>query len=122
MRILHVEDDADTRELVCTILGCEGWQYPGVTNAQDGLHLAVTETFDLFLIDNRLPGETGNALSMGLRALHPAVPILFYSAAAFPFDIKSAQACGAQGYLAKPAAPELLIAEIRRLTTQPFDL
>jgi len=115
MRILHVEDDADTRTLVACILQGEGWQVVSVENATSAIKLAASGGFDLYLIDNWIEGDTENALCRGLRTLDPHTPILFYSGAVFPSDVASALASGAQGYLEKPCTPEALVAEILKL-------
>jgi CheY-like chemotaxis protein len=112
MRILHVEDDEDTRKLVECILQSKGWQVVSVENATSAFKLAAMGEFDLYLIDNWIEGDTENALCRGLRSLDPHTPILFYSGAVFPSDVASALASGAQGYLAKPCTPEALITEI----------
>ena len=117
MRILHVEDDEDTRALVACILHGEGWQVVSVENATSAFDLASSGGFDLYLIDNWIEGNTGNSLCSGLRSLDPHTPILFYSGAVFPSDVTSALASGAQGYLKKPCTPEALVKEILRLTT-----
>ena len=116
MRILHVEDDEDTRKLVECILHSEGWQVVSAENSASAFELAAGGRFDLYLIDNWIEGDTGNALCRGLRSLDPHTPILFYSGAVFPSDVASALASGAQGYLEKPCTPEALIEEILRLS------
>ena len=116
MRILHVEDDEDTRTLVAFILHDEGWQVVSVENATSAIKLAAAGGFDLYLIDNWIEGNTENALCRDLRSLDPHTPILFYSGAVFPSDITSALASGAQGYVEKPCTPEVLIEEILKLS------
>jgi CheY-like chemotaxis protein len=117
MRIAHVEDDEDTRPLVEYILHCEGWQVVAVENATSAIKLATAGGFDLYLIGNRIEGDTENELCRRLRSLDPHTPILFYSGAVFPSDVTSALASGAQGYLKKPCTPEALVEEILKLTT-----
>jgi two-component system response regulator ResD len=116
MRILHVDDDQDTRTLVAFILRGEGWQVVSVENASSAIKLAAAGGFDLYLIDNWIEGDTENALCRGLRSLDPHTPILFYSGAVFPADVESALASGAQGYLEKPCTPEILVEEILKLS------
>lgn len=116
MRILHVEDDEDTRTLVAFILEGEGWKVVSVDNATAAIGLAAAGGFDLYLLDNRIEGDSDNALCVGLRSVDPQTPILFYSGAVFPADVQTALACGAQGYLEKPCTPEALIEEILKLT------
>jgi len=118
MRILHVEDDEDTRKLVECILHDKGWQVVSVENATAAFKLAARGGFDLYLIDNWIEGDTENALCRGLRSLDPHTPILFYSGAVFPADVTAGLASGAQGYLEKPCTPEALIEEILKLSGQ----
>src|ERR1044072_4037515 len=115
MRILHVEDDHDTRALVAFILHGEGWQVIAVENRTSAIKLATAGGFDLYLIDNWIECDTENTLCRGLRSLDPHTPILFYSGAVFPSDVASAFASGAQGSLEKPCTPEALVEEILKL-------
>ncbi len=115
MRILHVEDDEDTRALVACVLQAEGWQVISVENTTSAIELAAAGGFDLYLIDNWIDGDTENSLCRGLRSVDPHTPILFYSGAVFPSDITSALASGAQGYLEKPCTPEALVEKILNL-------
>ena len=116
VRILHVEDDADTRVLVALVLQSEGWEVVSVDNASSALTLAGDSAFDLYLIDNWIEGDSGGGLCRRLRAADPHTPILFYSGAVYPADIETALSSGAQGYLEKPCSPEALIQEIVKLT------
>lgn len=114
MRILHAEDNEDTRTLVAFVLQAEGWETVSVENSKAALTHASSSGFDLYLIDNLIDGDTGNDLCADLRSIDQHTPILFYSGAMF--DAESLQATGAQGYLEKPCSPEALVAEISKLT------
>jgi CheY-like chemotaxis protein len=116
VRILHVEDDADTRALVTLVLESEGWEVLSVDNAKSALEMVGAGGFDLYLIDNWIEGDTGGGLCRRMRAADPHTPILFYSGAVYPTDIEMALASGAQGYLQKPCSPEALVEEILKLT------
>lgn len=116
MRILHVEDDEDTRTLVAFILQGEGWEVVSVDNASAATELAAAGGFDLYLLDNRIGGDTDNILCRSLRSVDPKTPILFYSGAVFPSEVETALACGAQAYLEKPCTPEALVEAILKLT------
>jgi len=118
MRILHVEDDPDTRTLVSLVLQAEGWEVVSVADSSAGLVHAVSSDFDLFLLDNWMEGDSGNALCTKLHSIFPGTPILFLSGAVYPTDIKGALASGAVGYLEKPSTPEALVSEIKRLANK----
>ena len=114
-RILYVEDDEDTRELVILVLAVKDCDVIATASHHEALRLAQTELFDLYLIDNWMPGVSGLGLCERFREFDQHTPILFYSGAAYETDIESALSRGAQGYLVKPAGAEELTAEVLRL-------
>jgi len=114
MRILHVEDNEDTRTLVAFVLEAEGWQTVSVDNPTAALSHATSGGFDLYLIDNWMDGDSGKTLCAALRSIDQDTPILFYSGAVL--DVEMLRASGAQGYLEKPCSPQALVSEISKLT------
>jgi CheY-like chemotaxis protein len=61
-RILLVEDDDDTRQLLAIALGGEGYQVAEAASAHEGLERLRSEAFSLVLSDYDLPGKTGAAM------------------------------------------------------------
>ena len=114
-RILCTEDDSDTRELLVLILGASGYHVTLSESSADALTLAKSEQFDLMLVDNWMPGMSGNELTREIRKFNSATPILFYSGAAYECDKQNARDAGAQGYLVKPEGIFELVAEVARL-------
>jgi DNA-binding response OmpR family regulator len=114
-RIHYVEDDADTRELVTMVLGAENFQVIATESHNEALRLAQAEPFDLFLIDNWMPGVSGVGLCEQLREFDQHTPVLFYSGVGDQADIERALATGAQGYLVKPQSGDELATEVLRL-------
>jgi len=114
-RILYVEDDADTRELVTVLLTFSNCEVVATADHDEALFLAGSRSFDLYLLDNWLPDKPGTDLCRQLREFDRETPILFYSGAAFQNDKDQAFLSGAQGYLVKPAYPDELISEVFRL-------
>ena len=117
-RILCTEDDADTRELIKFVLGGEGYEVITTDSPQQALRFAQSESFDLYLIDNWMPGLSGDELTRKIREHDAETPILFYSGAAQESDKESARASGAQGYLVKPSGVDDLIDEVARLIAE----
>jgi DNA-binding response OmpR family regulator len=115
VRVLYAEDDQDTRELVTVILEMQNFQVIATGSHHEALRLARTEHFDLYLVDNWMPGFSGVSLCRQLREFDQHTPVLFYSGAGYERDKELAAASGAQGYLVKPAEGEALIAEVWRL-------
>ena len=103
-RILYIEDHEDTRDMVALVLQQQNYEVITAGTMATGIGLATKEQFDLYLLDSRLPDGSGVDLCRELRSFDQRTPILFYSAAAYEVDKKSAMDCGAQGYLTKPSA------------------
>src|SRR5262245_18217594 len=104
-RILCVEDDEDTCQLMICLLGLSHYEVRTAKTMTEGLKLAGAEEFDLYLLDNLLPDGTGLELCLRLRSLDSRTPILFHSGAVYEEDRKQALAAGAQIYLRKPSDP-----------------
>jgi len=116
-RILCTEDDVDTRELIDLVLTQSGYEVVCASNVQ-AIELAKTQNFDLYLVDNWMPGFSGTQLTEKLRQFDLKTPVLFYSGAAYETDREAARLSGAQGYLVKPADGNQLIAEVTRLIAE----
>ncbi len=117
-RILYAEDDADTRELVTLVLELQNCQVIATGSHDEALRLAQAEQFDLYLLDNWIPGISGVRLCQLLREVDQHTPVLFYSGAAYENDKARALASGAQGYLVKPVDGDELAAEVLRLISE----
>lgn len=113
--VLFVEDDADTRELMAIILKSKDYQVVLAASYEEALLLARVMRFDLFIMDNWMPGGSGIELCKKLREFDATTPIIFYSGAAYECDKREAFASGAQAYLTKPTDTETLIETVARL-------
>jgi DNA-binding response OmpR family regulator len=114
-RILCTEDDADTRDLLIITLNHAGYDVVCTANAEDVLDRIRNEKFDLCLMDNWMPGISGEDLCKNIRKFNQETPILFYSGAAYESDKARAFHAGAQGYLVKPVTEDRLLAEVVRI-------
>lgn len=107
-RVLCVDDDEDSREMLSALLKFSLIETRAVGTAAQALSLLQTEHFDLFLLDSWLPDLDGVELCRRMRALDPHTPVLFYSGAAYDADKKRAIEAGANAYVTKPAIQGLL--------------
>jgi DNA-binding response OmpR family regulator len=106
-RILYVEDDTDTVEMVTFLLGMSGIEVVSVASSSEAVRLAQEDFFDLYLLDGLLPTGYSFDLCKELRKNDPSVPIVFYSALGFPTDLKRGADAGADLYLVKPYTGDL---------------
>ena len=114
-QILCVEDDDETCLLIANLLGLINCDVTTVQSVKEALEKIESEKFDLYLLDNWLPGGSGVELCRRIRDGDAETPIVFYSGAAYETDKQEAMAAGAQVYLVKPADISLLVTTIREL-------
>jgi CheY-like chemotaxis protein len=112
-RILCVEDDADTCELLTFLLS--DYQLVFADSIKSTLKAFETQHFDLCLLDNWLVDGTGTDLCQQIRVLHPTIPIMFASGVAQKDEIQKALNAGAQAYLVKPYFPDELQKIVKEL-------
>jgi len=116
MRILCVEDDQDSREMMTILLEQAGYEVVAASNPTDGLKLAKQDAPALIILDNWYERESGVELCRQIRKFDSRTPIIFYSGAAYQSDIRKAMDAGAQGYLIKPAGIRDLVETVAVLT------
>jgi DNA-binding response OmpR family regulator len=112
-RILCVEDDKDTCELIGILF--PDYEVIFAHTASEGTSLFESQTFDLCILDNWLPDASGIDVCRKFRELNQNIPILFASAAGYKSDIQTALEAGAQEYLVKPYEPEKLQLLVKKL-------
>lgn len=117
-RVLCVDDDEDSRLMLTTLLRLALIEAKAVGTAAQALSSIQTESFDLYLLDSRLPDLDGFELCRRMRALDPHTPILFFSGAAFEADKKRGIEAGAVAYVVKPDLAGL-VGSIKQFVAQP---
>lgn len=102
MRILLVEDDALNVEVFSAVFESDGHDFVVETDGLRGRDRALTEPFDLIVLDIHLPGMAGDAVCRELRSAGLDLPILALSAAALPAQVTRGMDAGFTAYLTKP--------------------
>lgn len=115
-KVLCVDDDQDTCEMMTILLGQSGYEAVQAKTAYDGLMLSREGGFDLIILDWKLEDGTGIELCQMIRTFDPKTPILFYSGAAYQDEVEKAMKVGAQGYLVKPTGLAHLMQAISKHT------
>jgi two-component system copper resistance phosphate regulon response regulator CusR len=115
MKILIVEDEPKTGDYLKQGLVEAGFVVDLVRDGTDGLHQALTEDFDLAILDVMLPGIDGWAVLAGIRHSGKDMPVLFLSARDHVDDRVKGLELGADDYLVKPFAFSELLARVRTL-------
>ncbi len=123
MRILLVEDDRVISSFVTKGLKEAGFVVDHAIDGEDGLHLALTGSYDVAIIDLMLPKLDGLSLIAELRRHERAIPVMILSAKRSVDDRVKGLQTGSDDYLTKPFAFSELLARvqalIRRATGSP---
>ncbi len=119
-RILIVEDEAKLARLISRVLGEEGYAAETAGDGRSGLSRALTEGFDLLILDWMLPDRSGLQVVRGLRAAEVSVPVLMLTARDQVEDRVEGLDAGADDYLPKPFAFPELLARVRALTRRAW--
>jgi DNA-binding response OmpR family regulator len=101
-RILCVDDDEDTRDMMRVLLDDYGYEAVIAASVSDALESARSGGIALCILDHWLTESNGIELCQQIRAFDSATPIMFYSGAGYEADIQKGLAAGAQAYLVKP--------------------
>lgn len=113
-RVLCVEDDEDTRDMLKIRLGLSDFEAVVAPDTGAALRLMERERFDLYVLDGGLRGVNGLSLCEQIRATDARAPIVIFSGHALASDIRAGMLAGANAYLVKPDSSEL-VPTIRRL-------
>lgn len=117
IRLLHVDDEPDIREVVEISLGLDpDFEVQSCPSGRDALVMAAEWEPDLVLLDVMMPEMDGLTTLAHLRD-NPRttdIPVLFMTARVQTHEIERFRAIGAQGVIAKPFEPLTLAASIKR--------
>ena len=115
MRVLIAEDERRVAEAVARGLRREGLAVDVANDGAQALYKARVNPYDVVVLDRDLPGMHGDEVCRLLNAEQPETKILMLTASGTIDDIVDGLALGADDYLPKPFAFEVLVARLRAL-------
>lgn len=115
MRVLLVEDDRLLGETVHHALVAEGYSVDWITRGTQAVPALRTESFDLVVLDLRLPERSGIEILKAMRGLDMQMPVLLLTACDALQDKVAGLDAGADDYLTKPFEMDELFARVRSL-------
>jgi len=115
MKILIIEDELKTEQYLRRGMTEAGFVTDGARDGRDGLHLALTESYDLVILDVMLPGIDGWEILKRMRRAERHFPVLILSARDQVVDRVKGLELGADDYLLKPFDSAELLARVRAI-------
>lgn len=116
-RVLLVEDDRVTATLIHHRLEREGFEVTDFANGLEAFEWAEKASFDLAILDVKVPGMDGFELLERLRTMPrlASVPVVMLTGLGGEDDVVRGLSLGANDYMLKPFSPTELLARVRRL-------
>src|SRR5437667_5432896 len=111
--ILIIDDEAEIRESLQTLLEFEGYDVEVAANGQQGFSKLGERPFDLVLLDLALPDRNGLEILPEIRSLDSQISVIMITAYGTVEDAVRAMQHGAVNFLQKPWDNEKLLADIR---------
>jgi two-component system CheB/CheR fusion protein len=117
MRILIVDDSADTIDMLRKLFEMDGAVVATASGAAEALEIAGEKDFDVVLSDISMPGMDGFEFVRRLRELtrHKDVPVLAITGFGRPVDVERAEAEGFFSHVTKPIDVNDLVQTLRAL-------
>jgi two-component system OmpR family response regulator len=119
MKVLVIEDDPTVGQFVQRGLEEQRFGVDLVANGEEGERMALSQPYDVVILDMRLPGKSGLQVLQSLRARGFERPVLVLTAQdAVDAKVQTLRA-GADDYVTKPFAFEELLARVEALARRP---
>jgi len=113
-RILLVDDDRESTELLCRRLLRSGFEVTELNHPRQALEAASLRDFDVAVLDRSLPEIDGVRLMQMLRGHNADLQVVFLSGHDDPEKKTDALSCGAFAYLTKPCRMAEIVATVER--------
>ena len=116
-RILYVDDDKDSCELVEFVIKglSRNYEITTVGSSAEALALLNSQPFDLYILDYRLAEMNGVELCRRIRQTDDSTPVMFCTAMANQSAKENAMNAGANDYLVKPVDIDTFIESVENL-------
>lgn len=116
-RALVIDDERAIVEILSTYLRDEGYVVTGAFDGAEGLNLALSEPFDVVLLDLNLPSMSGVEVFKRIRKTSD-VPILMVTSRDEALDRIVGLELGADDYIAKPFNPREVVARVKNIVNR----
>src|SRR5271157_3616858 len=111
--VLIIDDEAEIRESLQTLLEMEGFEVETAVSGEAGLAEMADRAFDLILLDLTLPGRNGMEILSEIHSLDARLPVIMITAYGTVENAVRAMQSGAANFVQKPWDNEKLLADVR---------
>lgn len=122
MKILLVEDERFLADPLVAILKKNKYSVDNVYNGEDGLDYALSNIYDIILLDIMLPKISGIKILKEFRKINKTTPVIMLTARGEIPDKIAGLDCGADDYIPKPFNTDELLARIRAVARRKGEI
>ena len=112
-KILSAEDN-DSNYILMTYILKKYYQFERAKNGQEAVEKVEKESFDIVLMDIKMPIMDGLEATKAIKEKHPELPVVALTANAFDSDRQLAMDAGCDDFLSKPVSSELCLKTIKK--------
>lgn len=114
MKKILVAEDNDSNFILMTYILKKFYVFERAKNGQEAVDMVESGSFDMVLMDIKMPVMDGLEATKAIKEKHPDLPIVALTANAFDSDRQLALQAGCNDFLSKPVSSELCIKTIRK--------
>ena len=114
MKKILIAEDNDSNYILMTYILKKYYQFERAKNGQEAVEKVEKDSFDIVLMDIKMPVMDGLEATKAIKASHPELPIVALTANAFDSDRQLAMDAGCDDFLSKPVSSELCLKTIKK--------
>ncbi|MBR5747675.1 MAG: response regulator [Prevotella sp.] len=115
MKRILIAEDNDSNFILMTYILKKYYEYDRARNGKEAVEMVDKSTYDMVLMDIKMPVMDGLEATKAIKENHPDLPIVALTANAFDSDRQFALMAGCNDFLAKPVSSEHCLKTIRNL-------
>jgi len=114
MKKILIAEDNDSNFILMNYILKKYYQFERARNGQEAVEMADKNTYDIVLMDIKMPVMDGLEATRRIKAKHPELPVVALTANAFDSDRQLAFEAGCDEFLSKPISSEACLKMIAR--------
>ena len=114
MKKILIAEDNDSNYILMTYILKKYYQFERAKNGQEAVEMAEKNTYDIVLMDIKMPVMDGLEATKAIKEKFPDLPIVALTANAFDSDRQLALEAGCNDFLSKPVSSDLCLQTIKK--------
>ncbi|MBO7108749.1 MAG: response regulator [Prevotella sp.] len=114
MKKILIAEDNDSNFILMTYVVKGKYEYERARNGKEAVEMVNAGSFDLVLMDLKMPVKDGFQATKEIKSQHPSLPVIALTANVFDVDRQNAELAGCDDFIAKPINRERFIATIKQ--------